>query len=146
MWFLRKYILLIFNKVCTFAEMLKNKLNIRLILTLVFCASVGIAFASFNFDHRDKDKNRDNTEKFSLKNIQRPASFFSLSTNLLDVGASGLAPLNKFDLNTYNTVDDNGVSVNSSIRVKTGNTVVIYPYKYKLKPTPLSLFKTPTAR
>lgn len=131
---------------CIFAEMLRNILNIRLIFTLVFCASVGMAFASFNIDHRDKDKNKDNSEKFSLKNIQRPASFFSLSTNLIDIGINNLAPLPKFDLNSYSSENDNGINVNSSIRVKTGNTVVIYPYKYKLKPAPLSIFKTPTAR
>lgn len=133
---------------CIFAEMLRNKLNIRFILTLVFCASVGMAFASFNFDdHRDKDKDRDYTEKFSLKNIQRPASFFSLSSNLIDIGSNNLTPLTKFNFNAYSSEDDNNsVSVNSSIRIKSGNTIVIYPYKYKLKSAPLSLFKTPSSR
>ncbi len=133
---------------CIFAEMLRNKLNIRFILTLVFCASLGMAFASFNIDdHRDRDKDKGFTEKFSLKNIQRPASFFSLSSNLIDIGANNLTPVPKFNFNTYSSEDDNNsVSVNSSIRVKTGNTIVIYPYKYKLKSAPLSIFKTPSSR
>ncbi|WP_156522566.1 hypothetical protein [Arachidicoccus ginsenosidimutans] len=128
------------------------------ILTLAFCACFGIAFASFNigsneaFDKRkDKDKDKIKLEKYSLKNIRRPASFFSLSSlsNVnRDTYSSQPSFLNgSFQLNPVseeNVDNSSDIYVNSTMRLKAGNSVVIYPYTYKVKPAPLGMFKTPT--
>lgn len=125
---------------------------------LAFCASFGMAFASFsvtsvNFDKiRDKEKGKVRVEKYSLKNIHRPISFFSLSSlgepsKLCD--NKMLLMNNSFQLNgvpdeNKEASDASDMDVNSTIRLKTGNSVVIYPFSYKVKATPFGLFKAPT--
>lgn len=153
----------IFNKGCTFAVMLRKILNIKIIFTTVFMVMVAASFASFSStadyrrDDKDKDKKRDKTEKLSLKELQGQDSFFSLSAiSSGRVNATSLSSLGKFQfINPAGTFNErpiansgggSGVEVNSSIKVQNGNQVVIYPYSYKLKSTPFSLFKTPMDR
>lgn len=132
--------------------MLKKILHIKLILLLVFIASFGVTFASTMASNavndRDKDKDK-GKEALSLKNIQRPSAFFSLSSHLTNVETENVYPsINRIDFLSAPNVEgsDNSVNINSTIRIKTGNSTVVYPYSYKLKPTPFSLFKTPTGR
>ncbi|HTN37250.1 MAG TPA: hypothetical protein VL053_09260 [Arachidicoccus sp.] len=139
--------------------MLRKILNIKVILTLVFTTMVAMSFASFSStntyrdDDKDKNKKKDRTEMLSLKNMQRPDAFFSLSSISSSSGdQNSLSNIGRFrfvnpDDYTDNTpVSGSSVKVNSSIRVTTGNQVVVYPYSYKLKPAPFSIFKTPTGR
>ena len=65
--------------------MLGKILNIKVIFTLVFSTMVAMSYASFSNtsayrDDKDKDKKKDKTEKLSLKDIQSPDAFFSLSS------------------------------------------------------------------
>lgn len=139
--------------------MLRKILNIKVILALVFTAMVTISFASFSSanpyrnDDKDKDKKKDRSERLSLKDIQRPNPFFSLSSiSSSSESQNSLSNIGRFQFLSHEDYSDdqaassNGVKVNSSIRVTTGNQVVVYPYSYKLKPAPFSLFKTPTGR
>jgi len=142
--------------------MIKKILHIKAILTLVLCTSFGMAFASFsivnvNFDKiKDKEKGKANTEKYSLKNVRRPASFFSLSslgqTPMIPVNDNSMLFPNRPLLNNF-SVEDNSSStgndtyINSSIRLRTGNSTVTLPFSFKVKaePDPFRLFKTPAA-
>lgn len=139
--------------------MIKSFLHIKAIFTLMFCASVAMCFASFsvvngNFDKvKDKEKGKSNTDKYSLKSIHRPTSFFSLSS-------LGQQPLritnpnttlfpNRLLLNNA-PVEDNddsaGTYINSTIQLKTSsNAIIAVPYSFKVKADPFRLFKTPTA-
>jgi len=143
--------------------MLRKILNIKIIFTMVFSTMVAMSFASFSStnayrdDDKDKDKKKDKTEKFSLKDIQSPASFFSLSsissgnsngdvTSLSSLGKFRFINPGSFTEPRVNSGNNSSVEINSSIKVQNGNQVVIYPYSYKLKSSPFSIFKTPTDR
>ena len=142
--------------------MLRKILNIKVIFTLVFSTMVAMSYASFsstdayNRDDKDKDKKKDKTEKLSLKDLQSPEPFFSLSSISSGSGdVTSLSSLGKFRfVNPAGTFPEkaqqpnagSSVEVNSNIRVKSGNQVVIYPYSYKLKSSPFSIFKTPMDR
>lgn len=131
--------------------MMKMRIHTGVLVILAFFACTTVCFASFgsNDNRKDRDKGKTKTESFSLKNFQRPSSFFSLSNTLsssLNDDNNELL-LNRFDYNSFLSEDNsNGVDVKSTIRVKSGNREVIYPFNYRLKSAPLSLFKTPTAR
>lgn len=141
--------------------MIKKILHIKAILTLVLCAGFGMAFASFsivnvNFDKiKDKEKDKANTEKYSLKNVRRPASFFSLSS----LGQASAVPMNDNTilfpnrplLNNFpaedNSFTGDDTYINSSIRLRAGNSIVTLPFSFKVKtePDPFRLFKAPSA-
>lgn len=142
--------------------MLGKILNIKVIFTLVFSAMVAMSYASFsntsayNRDDKDKDKKKDKTEKLSLKDLQSPEPFFSLSsissgrgdvTSLSSLGKYRfVSPAGTFTEQPKIAPSGKSVEINSSIRVQNGNQVVIYPYSYKLKSSPFSIFKTPMDR
>ena len=141
--------------------MLRKILNIKVIFTLAFSAMVAVSFASFSNtgalrdDDKDKDKKKDKTERLSLKDLQSHESFFSLSnissgngdvTSLSSIGKFHFFNPRPFTEPTPNTNNSKGVEINSSIKIHNGNQVVIYPYSYKLKSTPFSIFKTPMDR
>jgi len=142
--------------------MLRKILNIKVIFTLVFSTMVAMSYASFSStdayrrDDKDKDKKKDKTEKLSLKDLQSPEPFFSLSsissgsgdvTSLSSLGKFRFVnPAGGFPEKAQQTNSGSSVEVNSNIRVKSGNQVVIYPYSYKLKSSPFSIFKTPMDR
>lgn len=130
---------------------------------MVFSTMVAMSFASFSNtnayrdDDKDKDKKKDRTERLSLKDIQSPASFFSLSsissgntdvTSLSSIGKFRFVNPDAFSEPRVSPTPGNksNVEINSSIKVHNGNQVVIYPYSYKLKSSPFSIFKTPIDR
>ena len=128
---------------------------------MVFSTMVAISFASFSNtnayrdDDKDKDKKKDKTERLSLKDLQTPESFFSLSnissggsdvTSLSSIGKFRFINPGAFTEPRPNTNSGSSVEVNSSIKIHNGNQVVIYPYSYKLKSSPFSIFKTPIDR
>lgn len=139
--------------------MLRKILNIKVILSLAFSAMVLMSYASFSIanpyrdDDKDKDKKKGNTERLSLKDIQRPDSFFSLSSiSSANANNNNLRSFGRFQFMSLDSYSDEqarpskSVKVQSSIKVTTGNQVVVYPYSYKIKPAPFGLFKTPIGR
>ena len=125
---------------------------------MVFSTMVAMSYASFSNtsayrDDKDKDKKKDKTEKLSLKDIQSPDAFFSLSSISSGSGdANSLSNIGKFRFINPDSFTEprantgNSVEISSSIKIHNGNQVVIYPYSYKLKSSPFSIFKTPTDR
>ena len=142
--------------------MLRKILNIKVIFTLLFSGMVAVSFASFSSidnlrgDDKDKDKKKSQTENLSLKDLQNPDSFFSISSISSGSGdVTSLSSMGKFrfinpgvlpERNVGAVNNSSSVEINSSIKVHNGNQVVIYPYSYKLKPAPFSLFKSPIDR
>lgn len=142
-------------------HMIINKVTVmKPILTLVLCVCCGMVFASFvsNSTLFDNGKDREKKiklEKYSLKNYHRPISFYSLSSlNYTKEGLhnihSGRIPfmnnlVNAFSEQSDNSSESNDIYVHSTIRVKKGNTIVLFPYNYIIKSAPLSMFKTPMA-
>jgi hypothetical protein len=129
-------------------------------LTLALCVCWGMSFASsfgINGALLDKDKGREKKikleKKYSLKNYHRPISFYSLSSlnYAKDGWCSSKTPfINNFltsfsEQNGNNETNSGDVYVQSTIRIKEGNTIVLFPYNYKVKSAPLGMFKTPTA-
>ena len=130
----------------------------KAILTLAMCVCCGMAFASFcsiNSTLLDKGKDREKKiklERYSLKNYHKPISFYSLSSlNYVKDGMfNGKMPLinnfsTSFSEQTDSKESSGDVYVQSTVRVKEGNTIVLFPYNFKIKSTPLGMFKTPAA-
>ncbi|MDE1191816.1 MAG: hypothetical protein PW786_06735 [Arachidicoccus sp.] len=131
----------------------------KVLIMLIFSIGTLSSFASFsiandlNFDKiKDKEKGKAKEEKYSLRNIHRPASFFSLSSgnDLSKINTNFTffpenLPIINNNTTEQNNSSENELQVNSLLRINTGNSIVVYPFNIKVKSTPLGLFKTPSA-
>ncbi|WP_153799387.1 hypothetical protein [Foetidibacter luteolus] len=100
-------------------------------LTVLLTSAAVVAMGSSSGTAEDKNKN-----KFSLKNLGKLSKQYSLSSlkyNTFQYKGTFEFP------NQYGSIGTNGY--NSMIRLETGKTTYIYPYKFKVK---VPRFKTPT--
>lgn len=106
----------------------------KLLLVLGFILSMQ-GFASF-VDNGSTKKTHANTD-ISLKNFNRSSykntAYPSFRLSSFQYKGSS----NRYQVNSKNSIEGQSV-----IRLESGNTAYVYPYKYKVK-TPF--FKTPTA-
>ncbi|MGI8950883.1 MAG: hypothetical protein ACR2FN_04780 [Chitinophagaceae bacterium] len=109
--------------------MLKKYLHLKLLIAVFLVMAVHAAMGSFT-GSEDRNKN-----KYSLKNLSS-VKYYSLSS-LYNSGFQY-----KGSRQLYQQINNNGIEINSFIKLQKGNTTYVYPYKYVIK---LPKFKTPVA-
>lgn len=104
----------------------------RLLILMAALLLINASFAAFFTDnHRTSDGG---SKEFSLKNLKRfPNTYSAQSFNLSTFKFNG-------SRDVYQVKTANSIQGQSIIRLQSGNTTYVYPYKYTVK---VPRFKTP---
>lgn len=103
----------------------------KLAALIAFVLISQLVMAAFTGSAEDKNK----ANKYSLKNLSKLSKNYSLSSLKTGFLFKGFQDFSQQRLN-------NGIEVNSMVRMEKGNTTFVYPYKFKVK---VPKFKTPVA-
>lgn len=110
-------------------EMKKGLPYFKVIIMLLLVLAGNIAFGTGSTEKSGRSN-------FTLKNMSKAKSF------TLSGAAAGRMELKGSQFLSVQKGKNNTLMVNSVIRMQSGNTTYVYPYKYKVK---APLFKTPAA-